>query len=384
MQRIEKLTKEQEAMLPVWRDKWIDIGLKTGVTDWETVEKYLPVCYEKANIKYPKNIVRVSSPLVGAFAASIADKIWTKKTNTVDGAVHYAVHDAVSNAVGSAVRDAVHYAVHDTVRGAVSNAVGSAVGDAIDSAVRSAVGSAVGKITWHYWLGGQFWVGGWWGSPSYVSFFTDVCGLKLSKDIQERATAYRMVCESANYIWANRNFVMICARPTKIRRNARGMLHCENGKAIEYPDGWGLYYLNGVKFDEGLYNKVISPDFSFADRMKIVDVDQRTQAINPKFCDIDAFIKEAKGELLDEVNKYDIDGVAVNYKLYKLPKGTIFQEDAYYCYFDCPSTRKKHLEGVEVSKTVAEAMAWSLSNESLGIKVTAEDWSNMIPLIHEN
>ena len=59
-----------------------------------------------------------------------------------------------------------------------------------------------------------------------------------------------------------------------------------------------------------------------------------------------SFIKEAKGVLLDEYNKFDIEGNEVNYKLYKFPQGDIFREDAFYCYFDCPSTRKKHLEGV--------------------------------------
>lgn len=83
---------------------------------------------------------------------------------------------------------------------------------------------------------------------------------------------------------------------------------------------------------------------TYAERLAIVDVDQRTQAINPKFASIKSFIKTANGVLLDEVNKKDVNKKKVNYKLYKFPKGDIFQQDAYYCYFDCPSTRKKHLE----------------------------------------
>lgn len=33
MKRIEKLTKEQEALMPVCRDYWIKKGLQTGDTD---------------------------------------------------------------------------------------------------------------------------------------------------------------------------------------------------------------------------------------------------------------------------------------------------------------------------------------------------------------
>ena len=96
--RIDKLTKEQKEMLPIWADKWIKIGLKTGKTDWETFDKYMPICFKKANLKYPKRVVRVSSPLVGALASSIAGKILN-----VDGAVDDAVDGAVRDAVDGAV-----------------------------------------------------------------------------------------------------------------------------------------------------------------------------------------------------------------------------------------------------------------------------------------
>jgi hypothetical protein len=169
---------------------------------------------------------------------------------------------------------------------------------------------------------------------------------------------------------------VVCQFPKFVKRNQSNVMHSENGPAIEWADGYKLNYLNGVSFTEKLYKNVIDPKWPFSERMKIEDVDQRTQAINPKFADIDSFIKEANGVLLDEYNKFDIEGNEVNYKLYKFPQGDIFQEDAYYCYFDCPSTRKKHLEGVEVSKTVPEAMSWAED-------ISEEMWKLRVPLQHE-
>ena len=257
VKRIYTLTEKQKAMMPVWAEKWIKISLKTGKTDWETFDKYMPICYEKANLKYPKNVVRVQSPMVGAFASSIAEEILSKrrKGGAVSGAVSGAVRGAVEDAVRGAVSDAVEDAVSGAVRGAVEDAVSGAVEDAVRGAVSGAVEDAVSgavrgakpKREWHFWLGGQFWVG-WWGISYYVSFFLDVCKLDVSKDIRERVEAYRKVNESVNYIWANRDFVMVCARPKKIKRNSLGQLHNINGKAIEYPDGWGLYCLNGVTY----------------------------------------------------------------------------------------------------------------------------------------
>ena len=79
MKRIDKLTKQQEALMPAYAKKWIDIGLKTGETDWDTFDKYMPICYEKAGLKYPVRVVRVPSPFYGAHVASISHEIWNRR-----------------------------------------------------------------------------------------------------------------------------------------------------------------------------------------------------------------------------------------------------------------------------------------------------------------
>jgi hypothetical protein len=96
-------------------------------------------------------------------------------------------------------------------------------------------------------MGGQFWVGGWyWGSPSYVSFFQDVCGLELPEDKARAARAYQATAESACWWWPHTDFVIACERPVAIHRDERGRLHGTTGAAIHWPDGWGVYALRGI------------------------------------------------------------------------------------------------------------------------------------------
>jgi len=305
--RVDTLTKSQEKAMIKYRDRWIEQGLKTGETDWKTFDKYMPACYEKAGLKYPKNVVRVSSPLVGALSASIAEAILLKKRGAVGGAVRDAVGDAVGGAVGDAVRDAVGGAVRSAVRGAV--------GDAVRDAVGGAVGGSVGiikklglNIGWHYWLGGQFWVGGLYWGTSFVSFFFDICKLKLSKDIMERALAYRKICESVNYIWPNRDFVIVCSRPIRISRDKNGRLHSLTEKAIEYPDGYGLYMIHGVKFTEEQFNK--AKKASLSDIIGWEDIDQRSALLRDK--PIESLIKKVDKKLIDETKECG------GYKLYEI------------------------------------------------------------------
>ena len=210
------------------------------------------------------------------------------------------------------------------VRAGVGVGVGGGVGAAVHAAVNRVVGDAVDLLrsngiknaSWHYWLGGQFWVGGWWGSPSFVSFFREVCGLELDQDIEERAEAYQKICESVNYIWLNSHFTMVCARPTEIHRDDQGRLHNENGLAIKYLDGWGLYAINGVTVSEQI---VLRPETltinqiqkeSNQEKRRIMierfGVDKYLQAINATIVDVDmrgvigagarALMKDDKGD----------------------------------------------------------------------------------------
>ena len=358
-ERIDKLTKKQEAAMPAYAKKWIDIGLKTGDADWDTFDKYMPICYAKAGIKYPTRVVHVASPLVGALASSIAEAIYKKYIRNavygavsgavdgavsdavygaVGGAVHGAVGDAVSDAVHGAVGDAVHGAVGDAVGDAVRNAVGDAVrsavdgavggavrsavydvvSDAVDGAVHAAVGDAVNNAavsiikklslsaSWHFWLGGQFWVGyGWYWGVSFINFLFDECGLKLSKDTMERAEAYRKINESVNYIWPNRDFVIVCDRPKHILRDEEGRLHSTEQKAIEYKDGWGLYMIHGVKFTEEQFNKAKTA--TIAEILSWEDIDQRSVLLRER--PIEKLLEEVPKKLLDhseECGGYDL------------------------------------------------------------------------------
>src|SRR3990167_4685316 len=109
MKKIVKLTSLQESRMEEWKDKWIKIGLRTGETDWNTFDEYMPICYAKAGLQYPKRVVRVSSTLVGALASSIAHKIWEKRNSkspvsesvfaSVDESVHASVSESVSDSI---------------------------------------------------------------------------------------------------------------------------------------------------------------------------------------------------------------------------------------------------------------------------------------------
>jgi hypothetical protein len=250
--KITKLTADQKARFNQYVIRYTKIGLCTDEADWETFENGVRECYRFAGLEPPKAFVRVESPIVLAFAASIAAFVIAdlrspgNKKKAVYSAVRSAVYSAVRSAVGSAVYSAVGSAVYSAVYSAVDSAVGSAVDSAVDSAVYSAVGS-----NYYHYIGGQFWVS-WQG---FTAFLREVCNLEFDSDIWDREKAYADAQTSAGWWWPHKDFVMVCNRPEFIKRDEQGRLHSDRSMSIRFRDGWGLWHWHGVEVTEQIILK---------------------------------------------------------------------------------------------------------------------------------
>lgn len=312
VKRIEKLTPGQEAQMRPWAEKWIKIGLSTAETTDEDREKFKTAvgrCYEAAGLEAPKRIVWVKSPIVLALAAPVASMLIAlngklapakgrKKLDlrgAVDGAVRGAVDGAVHGAVGGAVGDAVH-GERDTIRQQIRQAVAESI-----------------RRAWPYIFGGQFWVGswGWWGSPSFVSFFREVCGLTLSEEMNARAQAYAETAMRACWWWPHKDFVMVCERPSVIARDERGRLHSLTGPACGFGDGWGVYAVHGVRVPA---NVIEHPELLTVAR---IDGEQNAEVrrVMIERYGIGTYLADAGAQKLDE----DKDSLGLPRRLWRKP-----------------------------------------------------------------
>ena len=231
--RIDKLTEPQKASFDEWADRWIEVGLRTGNADRPKFEAAVRECYRFAGLEPPKVIVWTMSPLVVSMAGPIASLVIELSRRAKRGG------DKIN--------------VRGAVRGAVDGAVDGAVRDAVGGAVREVLRNA-----WKNVIGGQFWVGGsyWWG-PAFTSYFRDVCGLELEGDLWDRGRAYEATAEAACWWYPHKDFVLVSERPTVIHRELadparpRGWgshrLHCGDGPAVGFRDGWGVWAWRGVR-----------------------------------------------------------------------------------------------------------------------------------------
>jgi len=234
----------------------------------------------------------------------------------------------------------------------------------------------------------QFWAYGQMDS-SWIGFyqFMETIGIKYDKRDSELLELWAQTAKSCSWFWTFENFVFVSDRPTKLSFDEEYRLHDEHGPAYKYSDGWCGYYLHGVNFPKELYVKIISREMPMEEILKIVDIDQRTQAMKFAKTGLRDFYKSQKGEMIDHYVKLDQKGRPINYELWKIPPGEIFNKTVHFAIYNCPSgvernENKEYSKGVPAFKTVPEALAWGMSDDKH--LITPEEWKSLVPLLHES
>ncbi len=190
---LEKLTEEQEAMIDVYRDKWLKIGLSCEPTNRKLAEEGAIMAYEAAGLAPPKHFVWRSSPLSGLITASILfsdskrdfpedlpEEEFNKMLKKGDQIYYYSC-----------------YGQHDAE-----------------------------------WL-------------SFYDFFK-FCGVECT----EKLNGLIRIAENSGWFWPFAGICVMSERPVHLHRDEGKRLHCDFDMAIKYPDGTGLYRYHGVAVDE--------------------------------------------------------------------------------------------------------------------------------------
>jgi hypothetical protein len=147
---------------------------------------------------------------------------------------------------------------------------------------------------------------------------------------------------------------VVCRRPKVVHRDEQLRLHSDQLPAIEWRDGYKLYFLHGEAFDEDLFKKVISQKMTITDVMKIGNADQRTMAI--------AMLRPDR--LLKHMNAKLIHTGIKGTKLYEVPNFMDMRNTEYCMWMQDASTDREFIEWVEpaigrqANADLAQASAW--------------------------
>jgi len=388
---ITSLTPAQEAMIPVYRDKWlkkvfingpksIDLNKMIEANNW---------LYEFSGLKKPITLI-ARSPYEAQLMANIVkrDQVWDQVQGQVGDQVGQEVRRQVEDEVEDQVRDQVRDQVNqvwdqvsqvgDQVRdqvgdqvnqvwdqvGQVGDQVRDQVGDQVSQVGDQVnqVGDQVGDQVRDQVRNEKYYNFSWYGNYtdfgwlSYYDFFSSIDELKIDWSKLKKMIEY---IDTGVFMSIQLEGVcIVCPSPDTIVRNGNNELHCEDGPAVVFGDGYSLFALDGIRFDRpgnvDLYWKIVRKELTLPEILQIEDIDQRAIAL--KYCNAEKIISdlgdnavlvdtgEKKATYLEHNSVEFIDGVAqinfavekpaevnktLTYSLYKVTIPGVFDEPEY-------------------------------------------------------
>jgi len=214
MNRIEKLTPEQLALLPKQRDKWIKAGLSTEPANRARAEEGVRKAYRAAGLEPPRVIIWLDSPLAGAYGQALTGMLLSEL----------------------AKRPRAQVGVQ------VGAQVGAQVWDQVWAQVRAQVGDQVKN-----WTSGLVYD---YYAVIYSAWFQAMH--ELGVEGMAMWDGHAAIGRNAYWWWAYRDHAILTERPTELHRDPLGRLHCETGPAMSWPDGWGFHAWHGTRVPASL------------------------------------------------------------------------------------------------------------------------------------
>ena len=285
---ITSLTKTQEAQIPKYIKKYVDLASRP--TDRKKATKAVQALYKSAGYKKPV-VIFGQSPL--------------------STAIMVAMTRTLSN--------------------------GDIAGD--DPQLDSQLNSQLYPINNNRWIL-VWWLawGGWYAFAKYIGVEFDSKVLKIFMDF----------VTNVSFIIPYEGIAFVSETP-KISWE-EGKLHNTEGKAVEYADGYGLYSLFGVNFDEKLFKKVTSKKVTLKTIFSIENMEQRMAGL--KLVGVEKLLKSKHSTKLDKSDRGNT--------LYKIEY--VFDQTAYYLHYKCPSTGRVYVSGIDpevgVGGDADECMGW--------------------------
>lgn len=162
--------------------------------------------------------------------------------------------------------------------------------------------------------------------------------------------------KNCHFIRFNEDEVLISQYPMILKLDSRERLHCEDGPALMYEDGLGLYSINGVIVDEQI---VLRPETQTIEQIQ-KETNEEVRIHRLERFGYEKYLEAIDATLLDE-NRNDIEGT-----LEFLFEGIKSESEKLVVLLtNCPSTLKKFaLEVPNTIKTCADAQYWLSSGLS--------------------
>ncbi len=354
---LDKLPEDLERLLPEIRDEWKQIALSTEPANRELAEKGVDLAYQAAGLKPPETKIWFRSPREGAIGASsilgnspfypsepalknkarghiknitkaeifsqtmeqshdfreTANEMWGKLTNQLNsqgwnqGWKQFQDHlwQEARGMTGNSIRSKTWAQIENQIKDKIENKVWEKVRlyiwipvfeiSKIQQSIQEYIKKDFGYDDWTLSLFDNA-IFGQHDAHSMASYFA----LKDYIPDVQKLEGHWLIARNSGWWWPFENTVILTERPSNIMLDKIGRFHCKDGPAIEYPDGFKLYFWHGFILPENQqyfikdHSKLVSADS--VDR----EEDPQIQLIKLEVYGYEKYLKERPHKIIHE------------------------------------------------------------------------------------
>lgn len=257
--KIEKLTPEQsDALLKIKLERarrGREVEDDTDNAQVRRAERAIKDLYRVGGIPAPEGVIWVGSPLATVITGPTLAHRLGRGTVGLAQLLVQNIEVPLVHAMGEGLATSVRHhgqmeaqnndPVWNSVERNVRRQISGYTSVPRDPGIRCGAGSDVlntVKGQYHNYIGGHTWP--LWGAAP--AFFRDIVGLStLTPQAREHLNIIEELVATVGWIWAHRDFVVACGRPTVLHVDAQGLLHNDKGASVGYPDGWEIWSWHG-------------------------------------------------------------------------------------------------------------------------------------------
>ncbi|MCC5630017.1 hypothetical protein LC613_19030 [Nostoc sphaeroides CHAB 2801] len=257
MSLIEKLTPEQEALIPVYRQKWRAIALSTERIDREKAAEAVKAAYIAIDFGYEKpEIFFQDSPyaacnwMLKRLSPEFLES-YLNEPNSLGGlfSAHFSheLSSILNQQLGSQQLDNCFYRVAD-------DPLNHEIYNNLSEKFSIELNEQREDFSW--WIKIQ--LNDCFKPESHVNWMTgfDYCISVLNiVHPQQEWKIFQSLIQECGWLFAYDDICIICDRPLHLRFDNENRLHAEGEPAIEFIDGYSLYSYHGVTLPEK-YGKI--------------------------------------------------------------------------------------------------------------------------------
>jgi hypothetical protein len=262
-QRIERLTPEQQAYLPVFRQEYLNAAIGGKRADRPRLEAAISASYAEIGKAAPIVIIQ-QSPLQAMmaikrmkmlaskgmgdqFSDQFSDHLWVQLRGQLWGQLRDQLSDQLNDLLKGQLRDQLSDQLKDQLSDHLRDQLSDQLGDeSRDQPIYDA----------NYLSGSQdlYWIA--WAK------FAEYIGVRLSKQQSRRLEIMRLIGFECEWWWPFEGFCFASERLLLAKFDDGQRLHSDDGPAVKYADGYSLFTWHGLRVPSWLIEDKarITPD----------------------------------------------------------------------------------------------------------------------------